>query len=121
MTKTPRWLEHAARRSSERAWTLGAALDEYRRNEGLTREQLSSLLGCSLDVLAWLSLCRGPGPEQFAEDVSKIADRFQIDASKLAQIVRRVDAVAVLRRAINAQEEDPLLLAARDRDEERDK
>ncbi len=121
MTKTPRWLEQAARRGSERPWTLGAALDEYCRNEELTREQLSSLLGCSLDSLAWLSLCRRPAPEQFAEDISKIAERFEIDASKLAQIVRRVDAIAVLRRAINAQEEDPLLLAARDRDKERDK
>ncbi len=121
MTKTPRWLEQAARRGSERPWTLGAVLSEYSRYEGLTREQLSSLLSCSLDSLAWLSLFRRPAPERFAEDVSKIAERLQINASKLAQIVRRVDAVAVLRRAVNAQEEDPLLLAARDRDEERDK
>jgi len=120
MTKKPRWLEHAARRSSERAWTLGSALDEYRRSEGLTREQLSLLLDCSLDSLAWLSLCRRPAPEQFAEDVSMIAERFQIDASRLAQVLRRVDAVAVLRRAVNMQEEDPLLLAARDRDRKRD-
>jgi len=117
----PRWLEHAARRSSEREWTLGAALDEYRSSEGLTREQLSSFLGCSLEALAWLSLCRKPVPGQFAEDVSRIAERFQVDASKLAQVTRRMDAIAALRRAINTQEEDPLLLAARDRDEDRDK
>src|SRR5437867_1670527 len=123
MTKMPRWLEHAARRGSERPWTLGAALDDHCRNEGVTREQLSSLLGCSPDAVAWLSLCRRPSPEQFAEYVSKIAERFQIDPFKLARIVRRVDAVGVLRRPNHAQEheEDPLLLAARDRYEEKDK
>ncbi len=121
MTTTPKWLEHAARRGSERPWTLGAVLDEYCRDEGLTREQLSSLLDCGLDSLAWLSLCRRPAPEQFAEDVARIAERFQIESAKLAQVIRRVDAVAVLRRPSNAEEEDPLLLAARDHDEEKDK
>ncbi len=121
MTTTPKWLEQAARRGTERPWTLGAALVEYCRDEGLTREQLSSLLGCSLQSLEWLSLCRRPALEQFADDVSKISERFHIDASRLAQIVRRVDAVVVLRRTIKLQDEDPLLLAARDRDKEREK
>jgi transcriptional regulator with XRE-family HTH domain len=121
MTMTPRWLEHAARQSAERLWTLGSALDEYCRMEGLTREQLSTGLGCSVDSLAWLSLCRRPAPDHFAEDISKIAERFQIEASKLAEIVRRVDVVAALRRPVSMQEAESVLLAARDRDGEKDK
>jgi len=121
MTTAPRWLAHAARRGSQRPWTLGAVLDEYCRNEKLTREQLASFLDCGPESLAWLSLCRRPVPDQFAEDVARIAERFHIDPAKLAQIVRRVDAVAVLRRPRDAEEADPVLLAARDRDEEEDK
>ncbi len=117
MTK-PRWLEHASRQSSEHPWTLGAALDEYCRTEGLSREQLAALLGCSLDSLGWLSLCRRPDPERFAEDITRIAEQFQIEGPKLARIIRRVEAVAVLRRANHAEHEAQMLLAARDRDKE---
>lgn len=121
MTTTPKWLDHAARRSSERPWTLGSALDEYRGIEKLTDEQLSDRLGCSISVLAWLSLCRRPAPEHFSDDILKIAERFQIEAPKLAQILRHVDVVTVLRRPDSSQEDESLLLAARDRDEEKDK
>jgi transcriptional regulator with XRE-family HTH domain len=117
---TPEWLEHAARRGSERPWTLGSVLDEYCRNEGLTREQLASFLGCTRESLAWLSLCRRPAGNHFAEDVTKIAGRFQVNAANLAQLVRRVDALVVLRRPHDMKVDDPMLLAARDRDEERD-
>lgn len=117
MTKTPSWLDHAARHSSERPWTLGAVLEEYSRVEGVTRAETASFLGCDVDSLAWLSLCRKPAPDRFLEDVSRIAERFQIDGFKLAQLIRRVDAIVVLRRTTTAEEET-LLLAARDRDEE---
>jgi hypothetical protein len=117
---TPKWLEHAERRGSERPWALGSVLDEYCRNEGLTREQLASFLGCKRESLAWLSLCRRPAGEQFAGDVTKIAGRFEVNPAKLAQIVRRVDALAALRRPRDLKEDDAMLLAARDRDEEKD-
>ncbi|CAN96316.1 hypothetical protein predicted by Glimmer/Critica [Sorangium cellulosum So ce56] len=116
MTKAPKWLDRASRRSGECEWTLGAALDEYCRTEGKTREQLAALLGCRVDSLDWLSLCRKPDPERFAEDVTRIAERFQIEGPRLAQIIRRVDAVAVLRRATHEECNEPMLLAARDRD-----
>lgn len=119
MTETPRWLDEAARKGSARPWTLGAVLHEYCRSEGLTQAQLASFLVCSPESLAWLSLCRKPAPEQFAEDITTIAERFQIVPIKLAQIVRRVEAIAVLRRSSDAEEADPVLLAARDRDEEK--
>lgn len=115
----PRWLERASRRSSEHPSTLGAVLDEYCRTEGVDREQLAAILGCSLNSLDWLSLCGRPDPERFAEDVTRIAERFQIEPPRLARVVRRVDVVAILRRATHAEHEVPMLLAARDRDEEK--
>ena len=121
MTNKPKWLKRAAHRSSEHSWTLGAALDEYCRTEGLTREQLSLLLGCNTELLAWLSLCRKPRFDHFADDIARIAERFQIDATKLAQMMRRVDAISALRRTIDTDEAGPLLLAARDRDKKRKK
>jgi len=118
---TPRWLGHAARHASDRPWTLGAVLDEYCSSERLTREGLASLLGCSVESLAWLSLCKRPTAEHFALDVARIAERFQIEPARLARVVRRVDTLAVLRQPSDVAEEDLLLLAARDRNEEKDK
>jgi hypothetical protein len=120
MIKTPKWLERASERSSERGWTLGSVIDEFQRIEGMSRDQVAAFLGCNADTLAWLSLCRKPAPEQFAEEVSRVAERFQVDTAKLAQLVRRTEAIAVLRK-VKAPDEETLLLAARDRDEERKK
>lgn len=121
MTTNPRWLGEAARRGSERAWTLGSVLNIFCSTEGATREQVASLLGCSLDSVAWLSLCRKPRPDHFADDVARIAGRFQIEGSNLAQLIRRVDAIAALREPRDLGNVDPILLAARDRNKEADK
>src|SRR5207249_491203 len=100
---------------------LGATLDEYCRTEGVTRKQLSLLLRCGAESLAWLSLCRKPRLDHFADDIKRIAERFKIDAPKLAQMIRRTDAISALRRTINTSEQDPLILAARDREKKREK
>ena len=113
--KNPRWLERAVSRSAEHLWMLGSVLDEYCRIEVITRDELASFLGCNADVLAWLSLCRKPAADRFAEDIVKIAERFELDASKLAQVVRRVEIVTVLRHKPHTQVKESMLLAARDR------
>jgi hypothetical protein len=118
MTTTPSWLERAAERSSERPWTLGAVLDEFGRTEGMAREEVAAFLGCGVETLQWLALCRKPDADAFAEDVWRIAERFAVDASKLAQLIRKTEAISALRQT-KAPEEDALLLAARDRDEEK--
>ena len=116
MPKT-KWLDMAARRSTEHPWTLGAAFEEYCQLEGVTRDDVATLLGCSLDSLAWLSLCRRPPADRFANDVSRISERFHVDATRLAQIVRRVDVVGALRQpTISREDEERMLLAARDRE-----
>ena len=120
MTTAPDWLGLAAQRSAERSFTLGLLLREFSQVERLSREQLASLLSCEVETLDWLSLCYRPLPERFGEDVSRIAERFQIDPTQLAQLIRRAEAVAAVRRTARPQEE-MLLLAARDRDEEQKK
>jgi hypothetical protein len=66
-----------------------------------------------------MSLCRRPAADHFADDVSKICERFSVDASKLTHIARRVDVVEALRQpTISREDEERMLLAARDRDSE---
>jgi hypothetical protein len=117
MTKTHRWLQRAAQRTSERPWSLGSVLDEFGRTEDMAREQVAEFLGCGVETLQWLAICRKPDADEFVDDVRLIAKRFNLDASKLAQLIRRTESVAALSRA--KVTEDGLLLAARDRDEEK--
>lgn len=120
MMPKPEWLDVAAGRSVEHPWTLGVVFETYCRMEDVARSDLASFLGCSLDSLAWMSLCRRPAADHFGDDLAKICERFNVDASKLAHIVRRVDVVAALQQSTISREdeEEPMLLAARDRDDE---
>src|SRR5687768_4912733 len=112
MTKTPIWLERAARRSSARSWTLGSVLEDYCRAERRPRERLAAWLDCDANSLAWLALCRRPASDSFAADVERIAERFRINALRLASIIRRVEALDALRRP-RLTSETFLQLAAR--------
>jgi hypothetical protein len=115
MTKTPRWLKVAAIKSSNCSWTFGSLLKDYCNLERFKQDDLAAYLGCNAEVLSWLSLCRRPRSDHFVDDVAQIAERFRLDASKLAQIVRHVDVIKELQQRC-ASEEEALLLAARDRD-----
>ena len=120
----PSWLKTAARRSAEHAWTLGHVFEQYRQFESKSPEELAMRLGCSLETLAWLALCRRPDEERFAEDLSVIAERFNVDPNGLAEVIRHVESLGVL----SARQQDgnvsgmPNLLAAHDRtlDDEED-
>lgn len=87
----PSWPERAAERSSERSWTLGAVLDELGRTEGMTRDEVAAFLGCGVETLRWLALGRKPDADAFAEDVWRIAERFAVNASKLARLIRAAE------------------------------
>jgi hypothetical protein len=92
----PSWLKTAARRSVEHAWMLGHVFEKYRQFENKSPEELATQLGCSLETLAWLSLCRRPDEERFAEDLSVIAERFNVDPNGLAEIIRHVESLGAL-------------------------
>ncbi len=97
---------------------LGYVFERYRALMSLSEEELAVELGCSLEVLHWLSLCRRPTGEAFTEQVSVIAKRFAVERIRLIKVLRRVevmDALSVRPAEGDATEEELLLLAARDR------
>ena len=106
----PDWLKTAARRSAQEAWTLGQVFERYRELKSRSEEGLAVELGCSLEVLHWLSLCRRPTGEAFTEQVSAIAKRFAVQSIRLIAVLRCVEVMD----ALSARQE-LLLLAARDR------
>ncbi|WP_246357201.1 hypothetical protein [Pyxidicoccus fallax] len=114
----PEWLERAARRSRSETWMLGHVFERYRELEGRTQEELAKELGCTPDVLHWLSLCRRPEGQDFDEQASAIAKRFAVDLVSLVQVLRHVEVMETLSRQVgngDTLEEQPMQSAARDR------
>jgi transcriptional regulator with XRE-family HTH domain len=115
----PSWLSTAARRSSERKWTLGHVLEKYRQFENKSSEELAMELGCSLETLEWLELCSRPNEDTFAEDLNAIAERFNVDPNGLASVIRHAESLGVFaarQEDGQAVRETRLMLAAWDRD-----
>lgn len=117
----PDWLERAARRSQGEAWMLGHTFERYQQLEGRTQEELARELGCTLDVLHWMSLCRRPEGQAFDEQAFAIAKRFEVDLLPLVQVLRRVevmDAPSIRMRDEAGKTAHSIQLAARDRSED---
>lgn len=98
MTK-PEWLELAARRSKDEPWMLGHAFEKYRQLEGMSEEGLAKELGCSVETLNWMSLCRRPDGEDFTEQAITIAEHHQVDDYLLLQILGRLNVVEVFQES----------------------
>ena len=81
-------LRRAAERVGERAFFLASVLLPHARAEGLDDAGLARYLGCEVAELPALLLCRRPAGETFQADVRRIADRFGLDAARLAEILR---------------------------------
>jgi transcriptional regulator with XRE-family HTH domain len=117
----PEWLEQAARRSQSETWMLGNTFERYREFEGCSQEELAKELGCTVEVLHWLSLCRHPEGQDFNEQVAAIANRFAVELLPLVQVLRRVEVMNALSRQHGDGEvtdEHSLQLAARDRSDD---
>lgn len=119
----PSWIPRAAALSASHSWSLGAVFAEYSRLEGRTLDEVAATLGCNMDTLGWLSLCRRPSSERFSEDLQVIVKRFPVDTIRLSEIIRRVAAIEALRKGKTSADDttESLLLAARDRDDEEKK
>jgi hypothetical protein len=111
------FLEHFANRLVDAPDFLACALAEYAQSEKLCDAELAGRLGCSTDMLTHLRICRMPrvhAPE-FWRDIETIAARFSLDATVLAEVVRRGQTLLQLRRAQGGDNETTgYLLAARD-------
>lgn len=102
-----------ARRLRSDAYFLASALEDYAASERLDASGLADAVGCGVGELGPLGLCRRPRSdrEHFMNDVQEIARRFNLPEERLAEVVRRSDALAALRDA----ESEDVIAAARDR------
>lgn len=110
-------LDTLARRVENEPFFLASTLALFARSEALDDVALCRFLHCPPERLSMLRLCRTPkeDPSGFQRDVQQIAERFGIDASALAEAVRRGQALQRLRQTATAS---GTLLAARDAEEE---
>lgn len=106
-------LERFARRLRSDPYFLASALEDYAGSERLDRAGLAAALGCEPNQLGPLGLCRRPSPDagSFADDVRRIAQRFNLPEERLAEVVRRSEALMALREA----DIEDVVAAARDR------
>lgn len=114
-------LWRAARRASRRPFFLASALLAYGDAEGLDETALAERLRCHPADLPALLVCRRPRGDNpdFTAQVQRIADRFRLDAARLAEVLRLVEGLEALGGPTRATAVD-LLAAARDRDEAED-
>lgn len=110
-------LFRAARaRAAESEFFLAHDLARYASQTGQSDRELAAVLGCAIETLDHLALCRSPHrDDRFRNELEAIARRFQIDGTRLAAILRELDAVAAFEPAPQAK---GWLAAARDRDED---
>jgi hypothetical protein len=113
-------LEHMANRAAGDPFFLACPLAEYARSERLDDAGLAARLGCRVEDLTRLRLCRAPRPEpaEFKADVTAVAQAFGIDPAKLAEAVRHGEGLVRLRESARAAGEPGHILAARDDDRE---
>jgi hypothetical protein len=96
------------------AWLLAA----YAHSEGLDDPGLAATLGCPVEDLVMLRLCRAPRADarEFWEDLTHIAGHFGIEPGRLAGVVKRGRVVRRFQAAGDAA--GGFLMAARDREPE---
>ena len=116
-------LKHAAKRASTHPFFFAGYLDRFRLHRGMQEDDLADFLGCSVELLPKIALCRQPDPEDsnFHSDVHKIADAFGVHVDRLVQLIREVDSLKAIGGAASFLEQitlQGLMMAARDRDTE---
>lgn len=106
-------LRHAADRAVDNPYFLAAALEAYRQERGLSAQELADYLGCPIETLPFLALCRRPADGSFQRDVTMIAARFGVGAPRLASLLREVELLETV-----DHEGSRIAMAARDREED---
>lgn len=120
-------LAYAAQKVAKRESYLAYYLAQYQQQEGLTETDLQAFVGCTGEAYYRLALCQVPDLQanDFRQRIERIASFTGASALKLAQVIRQVAAVQLLQKAPEStrlgRSANAMLLAARDRDEEKDK
>ena len=109
-------LQHLAHKVASDPFFLAHPLAEFARSEQLDDFGLAARLGCRVDDLAMIRLCRAPrtDPNGFRDDLTAITTRFGLDPVALAAAVRHGQGLATLRSAPQPDGAPGALLAARD-------
>src|SRR5258708_19847759 len=108
---------HVAQRLAAAPDFLAYALAAYARGERLDDAGLAERLGCLVETLTHLRLCRMPRTQAplFGQDVEQIAQRFAVNADLVAEIARRGQSLFHLRAPADGQKDElNILMAARD-------
>lgn len=118
-------LAWAARRARGRESFIASDLAAYQERHRLDESQLADWLGGAMRALTNLALCRRPQADAstFRADVERIALHVGVRGERLARLLRETEAIAALRAApvdASAPSEHGFLMAARDRQEDRD-
>lgn len=121
MNKPNKSIEKVVDRVREDSFFLGKILSEYEALHGINDKQLAHYLECGHDKLARLFLCSIPREtnQQFQKDVARIADFANCNANKLITILREIGSIIALRGEASNENASGLLMAARDRHDER--
>jgi hypothetical protein len=107
-------LEALALRLRDDPFFLACPLAHYADSEAMDDTKLATALGCSLDDLVHVRLCRAPDASRFTEDIERIASRFKLNPDVLAQVVRGGQVIFHLQQISSSNQ--GTLLAARDDD-----
>ncbi len=109
-------LQHLANRVASDPFFLAHPLAEFARSEQLDDVALAARLGCRVEDLPLIRLCRAPRPDPhgFRDDLTAIAGQFGLDPAALAVAVRHGQGLATLRAAPQPEGGPGVLLAARD-------
>ena len=109
---------------------MASVLHVYKSTEGLTDENIIDELQTNSDNLIRLSLCKRPIQDstQFATQVRQLAEFANVNAGKLASLIRQADALNALNQIPKNQSDETkpifsqagILAAARDKDDESD-
>jgi hypothetical protein len=86
-------------------------LARYEQSESVSEEDLREQLRATAENWPRLQLCLRPRADEFLPDVTRIAEEFGIDRATLAAIVRRVEAIEVVREQPQPGEAGSLLAA----------
>jgi hypothetical protein len=117
LSRDERVFARAASRTQAHPQYLGWVLGRYKELENQSEHDLMKALGVSSQDLLRLYLCLRPRTDHFAEDITQISAKFNVDAMALANIVRLVEAVEVIGSAQTpaSPPEAGFLMAARTR------
>ena len=91
-------LKRAGERARKRPEFLGWVLAQYEALEALEGGSLREQLRVAAEDWSQLQLCLRPRANTFLSDITEIAQAFGIERATLAAVIRRVDALEIVRK-----------------------